>query len=49
MDQDQNGKVGFRKQAIRFEIFASSVNDIVIVTVLCINMVFLNKLSEDST
>ena len=31
MDQDQNGKVGFRKQAIRFEIFASSVNDIVIV------------------
>ena len=31
MDQDQNGKVGFRKQAIRFEIFASNLNFIDIV------------------
>ena len=31
MDQDQNGKVGLKKQAIRFEIFASNLNFIDIV------------------
>ena len=31
MDQDQNGKVGFREQATSFEIFASSMNEIVVV------------------
>ena len=48
MDQDQNGKVGFRKQAIRFEIFASNLNFIDIVQSYGL-MVVSNKVSEDST